>query len=122
MSDVGQVSTVGMIEASVTRYLASSGLDMSLNPAVSVTIDGDVFPLSNDDFDVEISSTRFTVTSKLSPAVSIPALGVKFIGFIITRTGGASGSVNNTVTITNGTGGGEIPYNNNAISNIIMKL
>lgn len=120
VSNVGTGPTVGTIEFRVTIFSPASGLTIALNPAASVTIDGDVFPLNNADFDIVATSTRFTFTSKAG--VTIPSLGVKYIGFKITRTGGTPGSTNNTVTITNNTGGGETPVENNTIANPIVKL
>lgn len=122
ISNVGSAATSNVIEFSITNYTAVTGLTMTLNPASSVTIDGDVFTLDNNDFTVTTGSSRFLFESKVSPNVSIPSGGVKFIGFILTRTGGSAGTVNNTVTIVNGTGGGETPYPNNTIANTIRKL
>jgi hypothetical protein len=119
ISNVGSFETTAPFEFRVTNFGSATGLTITLNPESSVEIDGDVFNLSNSDFDVVTSSTRFTFTSKAG--VSLPINGVKFIGFKITRRGGSNGTNNNTVTITNGTGGGETPVDNNSISNLINK-
>ncbi len=120
ISNVGTTATTAAFIFRVTNFIATSGLTLTLNPAASVTIDGDVFPLSNADFDVAATATRFSFTSKTG--VVLPMLGVKYIGFKISRTGGTVGSLNNTVTIDNGTGGGETPINNNTIANLISKF
>lgn len=121
ISNVGSGPTTLPFVFRVTNFSTSSGLVITQNPASAVIIEGDVYTLSNADFDVVPSSTRFTFTSKTIPAVSLPSSGIKYIGFKITRTGGGIGSTNNTVTIDNGTGGGETPTNNNSIANPITK-
>jgi len=123
ISNVGQAATSAVVDFFVTRFGPATGLNIALNNASSVNIDGDDFPLSNSEFNIVTTTGRFTFTSKTTPTnVAISSLGVKYVGFTITRSGGGSGSTNSTVTITNGTGGGETPINNNTIANPITKL
>lgn len=119
ISNVGVSPTTTSFEFLVTNFGSATGLTITLNPAASVEIDGDVFNLNNSDFNVVTTSTRFTFTSK--PGVVIPVNGAKYIGFKVTRNGGSNGANNNTVTITNGTGGDEAPFDNNSISNLVNK-
>ena len=120
ISNVGQEATSDLIAFQVTNVTASSGLVITPSTATSLTIDGDVFPLNNAEFNIATSSLRFSLTSK--PGVVIAPSAYKFIGFKITRTAGAIGALNNTVTVTDNTGGGEAPVDNNRISNSINKL
>lgn len=120
ISNVGPAATSGLVEFFVSRFGSATGLSITLSTAASLTIDGDVFPLSNNEFDITTTSGRFSFASKAG--VSIPSLGYKYLGFTVTRTGGSTGSTNNTVTIFNNTGGGETPVNNNTIANPITKL
>ncbi|MCF0072750.1 hypothetical protein LZD49_19880 [Dyadobacter sp. CY261] len=120
ISNVGLQETSGLIDFQVTNFPAASGLVVTPNTATKVTIDGDVLPLSNAEFNIATSTLRFTFNSK--PGVVIANGMVKFLGFKIARSGGAVGSVNSTVTITKGTGGGETPTQNNTIANSITKL
>ncbi len=120
ISNVGYNVTSDIIEFRVTNYPAATGITLLPGSASSVIIDGDDFDLSNAEFDITTEPTRFTITSK--PGVVIPPLSYKFIGFKIFRSGGSAGSVNNTVTIIAGTGGGEAPSENNAVAGMIYKL
>lgn len=120
ISNVGPTATSGPIEFFVTRFGSATGLSMTLKTASSVDIDGEIFNLENDAFTVTQETTRFRFVSK--PGIVIPSLGVKFIGFAISRSGGTNGTLNNTVTITNATGGGETPTDNNAIANPLTKI
>lgn len=121
ISNVGLSSTTGPVEFRISNYANATGLVMTPNPAASVEIDGDIFILNNSEFDFATTAIRYTLTSKTSPNITLAPSTTKFIGFKITRTGGALGSSNNTVTITNETGGGEKPTDNNTIANPITK-
>ncbi|SDN09662.1 DUF4347 domain-containing protein [Siphonobacter aquaeclarae] len=120
ISNVGPTATTGQFEFFVTRFGTATGLTMTLKTSATAVIDGETFNLENDAFDVTQETTRFRFVSK--PGIVIPSLAVKFIGFTISRSGGTNGTLNNTVTITNGTGGGETPTNNNAIANPLTKI
>lgn len=120
VSNVGPMATSGTIEFFVTRFGTATGLTITPKSVSSVVIDGETFTLNNTEFDITQETTRFKIVSK--SGIVIPSLGVKFIGFTITRAAGTPGSLNNTVMITNGTGGGETPTNNNAIANTVTKL
>jgi hypothetical protein len=117
ISNVGSAPTSGPLEFTVTNYSPVTGLSITVDSAPSVVIDGETFPLSNSEFTTTITSSRITFQS----ASVIPASSYKFIGLIVSRSGGSPGTVNSTVTIINGTGGSEFPYTNNIISNLITK-
>ncbi|PWJ59530.1 hypothetical protein CLV98_102364 [Dyadobacter jejuensis] len=120
ISNVGSATTNGTITFKVSKFDAGSGVEIAQSTGSGVTIFGTAYTLSNADFDVTSNSTEFIFTSK--SGINIQGLGIKYIGFTITRTGGTAGTIFNTVTITNGSGGGEVESANNVISNPVTKL
>lgn len=120
--NVGEASTSGTVRFFVTNYIASSGLSMIVNTDPTVTIGGVTYNLNTSDFNLTTNDAAFTFESVSSPAGIIEKFGTKYVAFKITRQAGSGpGSVNNTVTIQAGTGGGEKPVNNNAIANTFLK-
>ncbi|NDU95849.1 beta strand repeat-containing protein [Spirosoma terrae] len=120
--NVSGTSTNGTVRFYVTNYVPSTGLTMVVNTDPSVTIGGTSYQLNTSDFAISSNNFAFTLESVAGPSGVISANGRKFIAFKITRaTGSTKGDVTNTVTIEDGTGGGETPVNNNTISNRFFK-
>ncbi len=118
--NVGSQANTAPIVFVVTNYAIFTGMSSSSNNNPSVTLGFTTYPLSNTaDWDVSVTPSSLTFTSK--PGVVINPGSQRFVGVTITRTGGAGGNVNHTVTINPGTGGGETPTTNNTINNIILK-
>lgn len=122
--NVGAGATTGPITFTVTNYDAATGLTVTSNTNPTVTIGFDTFTLTNADWNVTVGASSLTFTSK--PGVTIGPGASKLVGVTITRGAapnqGPNGSVNHTVTITPGTGGGESPSTNNIVFNNILKI
>ena len=118
--NVGTIATSATSVFSVTTYSALTGLTVTLNPNPSVTIGFTSYPLSNANWTFNAGTGTFTS----NPGIFITAGSTVYIGVRITRgvspNQGANGSVSQTLTITNGTGG-ETPTNNNTINNSVLK-
>ena len=121
--NLGTSATTGQIVFTITTYSTLSGLIVALNPNPTVTIGFTPFTLDNSNW--SFNALTGTFTSNPGVFISPGAINARNLGIRITRPAapaqGANGSVNHTVTITNGTGGGETPTNNNSISNILLK-
>ena len=121
--NLGTVATSGQIVFTITTYSALSGLNISLIPGATVTLGFTTFTLSNGSFTFDAVTGTFT--SNPGVFINPGALNALNIGIRISRPAapnqGANGSVNHTVTIASGTGGGETPTNNNSISNTLLK-
>ncbi|QHV94876.1 beta strand repeat-containing protein [Spirosoma endbachense] len=116
--NVGATPTSAQVVFNVTNYIASTGLTMVVNTDPTVTIGGNVYTLNTNDFSVNSNQFAFTFTSVAGASGVIANAGNKIVAFKITRAMGSnSSSVTNTVTIPDGTGGGETPVNNNTIAN-----
>jgi hypothetical protein len=119
--NVGTTATSAPIVFTVSTYSALTGLTVSSNGNVSVTIGFTTYTLNNANWSFNAGTGTFTSIG----AYSIPAGGTSNVGVRIVRgtnpNQGANGTVNQTVTITNGTGGGETPTNNNTINNSLLK-
>lgn len=120
--NVSATATNGVVRFYITNYAPSTGLTMVVNTDPSVTIGGTAFPLNTSDFTISSNNFAFTLETVAGPSGIIPGNGRKFIAFKISRAASSTkGDVTNTVTIEDGTGGGEAPVNNNTISNRIFK-
>ena len=120
--NVGTGATSAPIVFGITNYTALTGLTVTSNPAASVTIGIDNYTLDNANWTFNSITGQFTS----NVGVVIPAGGTRNIGIRITRgtnpNQGANGTVTQTTSIVNGTGGGETPTSNNSISNSILKI
>jgi hypothetical protein len=118
--NVGTAPTSGPIEFTVTNYTTLTGLTVApVGPWVtSMAIGFNTYPLSNANWTSTSSETTLTFIS--NPGFVINPGVARYIGVVIYRSGGARGSVTQTVTLTNGTGGDTIS-SNNSITNIIFK-
>jgi hypothetical protein len=119
--NVETTPTTAPIVFTVSNYSALTGLTVSSNMNPSVTIGFTNYPLANANWSFNAATGTFTSIG----AFSIPAGGSSNVGVRIVRgispNQGANGTVNQTVTITNGTGGGETLVNNNTINNLLLK-
>ncbi|QHV99319.1 ice-binding family protein [Spirosoma endbachense] len=120
--NVGESPTSGEVQFFVTNYTPATGLTMIINPDPTATIGGDTYALNTADFTISSNNFAFTFTSVAGPSGVIANGGNKLIAFRLTRSVGSSkGTVTNTITIPDGTGGGETPTNNNTLSNTFLK-
>jgi hypothetical protein len=121
--NVGASPTSAPTVFNVTTYSGLSGLTVTSNPNPSVTIGFTNYTLDNANWAFNPATGEFTSNAGVFVQPGVP--GVRYIGVRITRgsggSAGANGIVNQTVTITNGTGGGETPTNNNTINNSLQK-
>jgi hypothetical protein len=121
--NVGASPTSAPTVFDVTVYTPLSGLTVSSNPAASVTIGFNTYTLDNANWTFNPATGVFTSNAGVFVQPGVP--GVRYLGVRITRgtspNQGSNGIVNQTVTITNGTGGGETPTNNNTINNSLQK-
>lgn len=121
--NVGASPTTAASVFNVTTYTVLSGLTVTSNPNASVTIGFTTYPLDNANWTFNPATGEFTSNAGVFVQPGVP--GVRYIGVRISRgaggSAGANGIVNQTVTITNGTGGGETPTNNNTINNSLQK-
>ena len=119
--NVGAVATSAPISFNVTTYAPITGLTVSSNTNATVTIGFTTYTLDNLNWNFNSGTGIFTSNA----GIFINPGQTKYIGVRITRGSspgqGANGSVNHTLTITNGTGGGETPASNNSISNTLLK-
>ena len=121
--NLGTVATSDQVVFTITTYSALTGINISLNPNPAIILGFTSFNLDNSNWSYNAHTGTFTS----NPGVIInPGAGnARHLGIRITRPAapnqGANGSTNHTVTITNGTGGGETPTSNNSISNILLK-
>jgi len=118
--NVGTGQTVAPIEFLVTKFVPAAGVDISQNMDVSVTILGDTYPLSNSSFTVVDLGYAYKFTS--NSGIYIPVGGFLNVGLKYERVGGTKGQMSSSVNITNGTGGGEINYQNNISIIKMIKL
>jgi hypothetical protein len=121
--NVGASPTSAPTVFDVTVYTALSGLTVTSNPNPTVTIGFTPYTLDNVNWAFNPATGVFT--SNAGVFVQPGVAGVRYLGVRITRgtnpNQGSNGTVNQTVTITNGTGGGETPTNNNTINNSLQK-
>jgi len=121
--NVGASPTSAASVFNVTTYLPITGLTVTSNSNPTVTIGFTTYTLDNANWTFNAGTGDFT--SNPGVFVQPGVLGVRYLGVRITRgTGGSAGSngtVNQTVTIASGTGGGETPTNNNTINNSLTK-
>ena len=121
--NVGITATTGQVEFTITTYAALTGINIALIPGATATLGFSIFTLDNANW--TFNSGTGTFTSNPGVFINPGALNTRNLGIRITRpvapNQGANGGINHTVTITNGTGGGETPTNNNSISNILVK-
>lgn len=119
--NVGTVVTSAPIVFNVTTYAPITGLTVTSNTNATVTIGFTTYTLDNLNWSFNAGTGIFTSNT----GVFINPGQTRYIGVRISRGAspgqGANGSVNHTLTITNGTGGGETPASNNSISNTLLK-
>ena len=121
--NLGTLATSAQVEFTITNYSALTGLTVSMNPNPAVTLGFTTFTLDNANW--SFNALTGTFTSNPGLIINTGALNAKNIGVRITRSAapnqGANGQVNHTITITNGTGGGDTSPLNNSISNTLLK-
>jgi hypothetical protein len=121
--NVGASPTSAPSVFNVTTYSALTGLTVTSNPNPSVTIGFTTYTLDNANWTFNPGTGEFTSNAGVFVQPGVP--GVRYVGVRITRGSnpnqGSNGIVNQTVTIVNGTGGGETPTNNNTINNSLQK-
>ena len=121
--NVGASPTSAPTVFNVTTYSALSGLTVSSNANPTVVIGFTTYNLDNANWTFNPGTGDFTSNAGVfvQPGVG----GVRYLGVRITRgvspNQGSNGTVNQTITIVNGTGGGETPTNNNTINNSLQK-
>jgi Concanavalin A-like lectin/glucanases superfamily len=119
--NVGSAPTSAQIEFTVTNYSLLTGLTVSQNLNPTVTIGFTNYILDNANWTFNPATGIFSSNT----GIVMPPGTTRYIGVRITRAAspgqGANGSVTHTITITNGTGGGEIQVSNNSISNTLLK-
>ena len=115
--NAGVSATSGVIVFNTTVYTVGSGLVVTSSGAASITIGPDTYTLDNSNWTFNPATGDFTSNG----IVTIAPGATKFIGVRISRSGGTPGTVNQTITIAPGTGGGETPTTNNSINNVITK-
>ena len=119
--NVGTVATSAPTVFTVTNYAPITGLTVTSNTNATVTIGFTTYNLDNLNWTFNAGTGTFTSNT----GVLINAGQTKYIGIRISRGSspaqGANGTVNHTLTIPGGTGGGETPASNNSISNTLLK-
>lgn len=117
--NVGAGATAAPIVINVTNYSPLTGLSAVSNNSPSIMIGFTPFTLDNANWSVTSTPSALTFTS--NPGITINPGTSRFLGIRINRAAGARGSVTHSAVISSGTGGGETPVNNNAISNTLLK-
>ena len=121
--NVGASPTSAATVFNVTTYTPLTGLTVTSNPNPTVTIGFTTYTLDNANWLFNAGTGDFT--SNAGVFVLPGVANVRYLGVRITRGAnpnqGSNGTVNQTVTIASGTGGGETPTNNNTINNSLQK-
>jgi hypothetical protein len=119
--NVGTVATSAPIAFSITTYAPITGLTATSSTNATITIGFTTYTLDNLNWTFNAGTGIFTSNA----GIFINPGQTKYIGVRISRgsspSQGANGSVNHTITIPGGTGGGETPASNNSISNSLLK-
>lgn len=117
--NVGAGATGAPIVINLTNYSNLTGLSAVSNTDPTIMIGFTMFTLDNANWTSTSTPSALTFTS--NPGIIINPGASRFLGVRINRAAGARGSVTHSAVISSGTGGGETPVNNNAISNTLLK-
>lgn len=123
INNSGLGATTDKISFTISKFPANSGLTIAMNNLAGVRIGLDTFALSNSKWDTVSTANEITFTSK--DGYSIGGQFADYVGLTITRAAapnqGTAGTVSQTVTIKEGTGGNETPSTNNTATATLTK-